>query len=253
MDSKIYIKTKYTGKKTVYDDVFFTPPYKIIAPLYHEDEAEIMILSSSAGLLGGDQVDMKLDCLEGSNVRITSQSYEKIFDTDGKKAKKKVEINVYPEAVVKYMPHPTIPFANSDYENEVIVNLSEDTIFCYSDIINCGRVYMGERFLMKRYENYFRVNVGGIPVLIDHVVVDPKQWEYSTIGLWHEYTHNGLLYLYAQGKEQLLIEHAREMGLLMLPDFEVGASLSKKGVCIRVLGDSGERISEYFQELVRQL
>ncbi len=251
MESKITLKTKFNGKKTVIDEVYFTPPYKIISPLYQEDNtAEIVVLSSSAGLLGGDRVEMELGFGAKSNAKITSQSYEKVFNTDGKKVVKTANINVQEDAVVKYMPHPTILFEDSDYENIVNVNLTKSSRFYYSDIFNCGRVFMGEQFLMKKFKNYLRINIEESPVMLDHIVLDPKRWDYGTIGLWHGYTHNGLLYMYQEGRENEFVDLARALGREMIPEFEVGVSSSKKGVCVRVLGDNGSRIVDFFEKIV---
>ncbi|MFI3226969.1 MAG: urease accessory protein UreD [Clostridia bacterium] len=249
MNSKVCVSTKFNGKKTVNDDVFFTPPYKIIAPIYNDDEAEIVLLSSSAGLLKGDNIDMQFSFGENSNAKISSQSYEKVFDTLDGKVTRRVEIDVLQDAFVKFMPYPTIPFKNSNFHSVTTVNLAKKSKFCYVDIFSCGRVLSDERFEMNKFYNNFTVKVKNIPVFIDNTLIEPKIWDYDSIGLWHGYTHNGFMYIYGSDDEQSLIKDTLELAKELIPDFEIGASQCKKGICIRILGDSGDRIFKYFKKV----
>ena len=61
---------------------------------------------------------------------------------------------------------------------------------------------MGERFQMKRYQSKTRIYVGDILAMADHTLLDPSWFAYDTPGLWNNYTHNGLLYLYTPDGEQ---------------------------------------------------
>lgn len=38
--------------------------------------------------------------------------------------------------------------------------------------------------------------------MADHTLLDPSWFAYDTPGLWNNYTHNGLLYLYTPDGEQ---------------------------------------------------
>lgn len=253
MDSKVSLSTKCSGKKTVNRDVYFTPPYKIIAPIYTGDEAEIFLLSSSAGLLKGDTIDMDFRFEENSKVKISSQSYEKVFDTQDGCVTRNLSIDVLDKARVKFMPYPTIPFKNSSYTSTCEVNLAEDCKFCYLDIFSCGRVHSDERFKMRSFHNYLSVNVAKKPVFIDNTLIDPVRWDYNSIGMWHGFSHNGFMYVYSKNSEQDIINLALELGTQKLEGYEFGASRCRAGVCIRVLGNSGDKIFKYFEEIAKTL
>ncbi len=250
MDSRVFLSTKFNGKKTVCDELFFTSPYKLISPLYNETEAEFVLMSSSAGLLKGDTVEMRFEIGEWSDVKISSQSFEKVFNTQDGDAQKRVFIEVGENAFLKFMALPTIPFANSDYRNDVAVSLSPSSRFLYSDVFSCGRVFMGEQFSMKRFANRLHVSMENAPIFIDTVIIDPNLWNYGEIGLWQGHTHNGLLYVYGCDE---VVDWAREMAPQFLKNCEVGSSLCKKGACVRVLGDSGERIHKFFNEIAKRI
>ncbi len=251
MNSHLSVKTKFNNNKTVYDDVYFTPPYKIIAPLYNDKEAEIMILSSSAGLLKNDKIQMDFHFTEHSNVKISSQSYEKVFDTQDGFVEKNTSIIVEENARVLYMPHPTIPFKNSNYMSRVNANISSKSTFFYSDIFTCGRVFMNEKFLMNQFHSCVKICVDSQLVFADNTLINPKVWNYNSLGLWHGYTHNGLLYAYFPNleKEKEFIEFARRKAEEIIPLFEYGVSQSRKGLCVRILGDNGDKIYNFFKLL----
>ncbi len=255
MQSCVRFSTKYSHHKTVYDDVYFTPPYKLIAPLYEGEEAHIILLSSSAGLLQGDVVHMDLHFGAQSQALVGSQSYEKVFDTQEGRVEKNVRMRAEALSRVRYMPHPTIPFKNSHYVSKTHMDLASDSTFFYSDIFTAGRVHMGESFLMKTFQATVHVYVENKLAFADNTLIDPERWNYATLGLWHGFSHNGLLYAYfpSQQQEDLFISLARQKAAEKLSHYEVGVSKAQQGVCVRVLGDSGDNIYTYFKEISQAL
>ncbi len=251
MQSCARFSTKYSHQKTVYDDVYFTPPYKLIAPLYEEEEAHIILLSSSAGLLQGDVIDMDFHFGAQSQALVGSQSYEKVFDTQGGRVEKNIRMSAEALSRVRYIPHPTIPFKNSHYVSKTYIDLANTATFFYSDIFTAGRVHMGESFLMKKFQATVYVYVEKTLAFADNTLINPARWNYATLGLWHGFSHNGLLYAYfpSKEKEDVFITLARQKAAEKIPYFEMGASRAQKGVCVRVLGDSGDKIYAYFKEI----
>ncbi len=252
MNSCVRLSTQYNHHKTVYDDVYFTSPYKLIAPLYENDEAHIILLSSSAGLLQGDTVHMDLHFGQESKVLVGSQSYEKIFNTQDGNVQKTLCIKAEAKSRVRYLPHPTIPFKNSNYKCKTHIYLDSTATFFYSDIFTAGRIHMGESFLMKAFQATVHVSVENNLAFADNTYIEPARWDYSDIGLWHGFSHNGLLYAYfpSQEQEDVFIMLARQKGTEKLPHhFEVGVSKAQQGVCVRVLGDNGDNIYSYFKEI----
>ncbi len=251
MQSYLRVSTKYNHHKTVYDDVYFTPPYKLIAPIFEGDEAQIIVLSSSAGLLKDDEIIMDFDFGEKSIARVATQSYEKIFDTNGGKVEKSLNIKAQANTWIRYMPHPTIPFKNSDYCCKTNIQLDARSTFFYSDIFNCGRVFMGEKFLMRKFHSIVKVYVDGKIVFADNTLLEPAQINYASLGLWHEFSHNGLLYAHFTTKdaEDNFIKFARKIAHETLTTFEVGVSRASAGICVRVLGNSGDKIYNYFARI----
>ena len=71
--------------------------------------------------------------------------------------------------------------------------------------------------------------------MADHTRLDPSWFAYDTPGLWNNYTHNGLLYLYTPDGEQ------KSRWIQMIRDkkpdqVEAGCSECRQGILLRVLG-----------------
>ena len=146
------------------------------------------MMAASAGLLGGDRFSLNLDFGAKSDATFLSQSYEKVFNTDGKMASKDISINVGEEAKVCYMPYPAIPFAGSHYQSQAWVQIDPSAIFVYADIFTCGRTGMGEFFLMDKFQSKSQFYVGDKLVFADHTLIDPHKFDYTKIGFWQNYT-----------------------------------------------------------------
>lgn len=252
MKSSLRLETDFSYGKTNIKDIYFEAPYKIMSPFVQEDCTEVMQMCASAGMLSGDMFDLELKIGEHSNLLYTSQSYEKVFASKGEKTIKRTRIRVEKEARLLYMPKPVIPFAHSDFMGENEIHLDPSSSFLYCDIFNCGRVAMGERFQMKRYQSKTRIYVGDILAMADHTLLDPSWFAYDTLGLWNNYTHNGLLYLYTPDGEQ------KSRWIQMIRDkkpdqVEAGCSECRQGILLRVLGKSGDAVYDYFEDIVREV
>jgi len=235
---------------TEIEDAFYTSPYKVMHPFHNGKHSDIMMMAASAGLLGGDHFSLQLDFKEGCDVTFLSQSYEKVFNTDGKIASKEISINVGPEAHVSYMPYPAIPFAGSNYQSNAVIKIDPSATFLYADIFTCGRTGMGEFFAMEKFQSKSRFYVGEHLAFADHTLIDPKKFDYTKIGFWGNYTHNGMFFAYSPEKEMLiqLKEKVREMGKSF--DGIVGISNVEKGMVLRALSMRGENIWTLFESIV---
>lgn len=249
MNSRLYLETEAKDGRTDIKDVFFSAPYKVMSPFQEGDGIQIMQMSASAGLLDGDTFTGEFCFGEHSVVTYLSQSYEKIFCSKGHPTKKEVSIEIKSGAKVKYLPYPVIPFGGSDFLNETVVHMKRDAIFLYGDVFTCGRTGMGEYFQMKRFDSRMKVYLEDKIVFADHTRIEPQRFCYQNLGMWHHYTHNGMLYIYLgdEEKEKKLIEEIRER--FQRGDWLLGATSCESGVMVRILSMSGEQIYQMFKKI----
>ena len=103
----------------------------------------------------------------------------------------------------------------------------------------------GERFAMRRFENRLCITLDGKPVFAEHTLVQPETRGYTGLGQWQGFTHQGVLYTYAPGKEDEILAFSRQKD--GLPDGIVGASRAVQGVCVRALAMSGDTLFRFFE------
>lgn len=253
MKSQLYLETIAEGRGTIIKDMYFTTPYKIMSPFTEENHIEIMQMSASAGMLDGDVFQGELIFRENSKVLYTSQSYEKVFKSRGKGAEKSLKIQAEEKTQVVYLPYPMIPFAGSEFQGDTEIHLNHPALFVYGDIFTCGRSGMGEVFQMKSYESRCRIYIEDKLDFVDHTLIAPEKFNYQMLGMWGDYTHNGLLYIYIDKPEfrnELLLslqEVPKRKNILS------GATACNQGLVLRILGKSGDEIYEEFRRIGERL
>ena len=138
-DSKTYIKSllskaPFLIQKAMYPDTGY-PHF-----------AHIYMMSSSGGILQGDE--QKIDVAMGRNsaARITTQSATKIYKMEGGYASQYINIHSQEGSYLEFVPHQIIPFKSSRFYQEVNLEVEENAVLIYSEIISAGRIASGEKF-----------------------------------------------------------------------------------------------------------
>ncbi len=156
--SKLYLKTAIGAHgRCVIADNYFTPPFKLM-PAFHEKDSlsEIMLLVVGAGMLKGDAQDIKIEIGQGCQLKLSSQSFEKIFDTEDGYASRDTHVVVEENALLDFSPLPVIPFANAHFKNHTQIVLHPNSELLYSEIIAAGRIAHGEALRSIRFTPRWR-------------------------------------------------------------------------------------------------
>lgn len=194
-DTKLRLKTKVgESGKSIIEDMYFTPPLKIIDALYEEhpkygEVANIMLLAVSAGLMDGDTQELDICIGKGSKVILSSQSFEKIHDTNNGKATRTSQIQLEQGAFLDFNPLPVIPFANSYFENSTRVEMQKDCALSYSEIFCAGRVSRGEIFEFKCFSSNLRIYQENKLIFFDNTFLDPSTQNLRDLCYFGDYTH----------------------------------------------------------------
>lgn len=241
-ESILELKTKFgVGGKSVIEHMLFTPPLKIINPIYEEDIANIMLLSVSAGLMKDDKQKIDIKIGAKSKIKLTSQSYEKIHNTLDGKASRKTRIVIEDGAYLNYTPLPVIPFENSSFENKTNVVLQENSTFYYSEIFCAGRVSRGEIFGFKNFISRCHIYCGEKLVFFDNMTLNPKHMDLTSLCMFDDFTHYLNLIIWDKSQDiDLLYEKIKNYG--------VNAGISKNAsglIIIRALDIESERLLDF--------
>lgn len=138
-DSKTYVKS-----------LLSKAPFLIQKAMYPDSNyphfAHIYIMSSSGGILQGDEQKINVVMGKNSTARITTQSATKIYKMESGYASQYIDIHSQEGSYLEFVPHQIIPFKSSRFYQEVNLEVEKDAILIYSEIISAGRIASGEKF-----------------------------------------------------------------------------------------------------------
>ncbi len=138
------------NSKTYVKSLMSKAPFLIQKAMYpdsdHPKFAHIYMMSSSGGILQGDE--QKIDIIMGKNskARITNQSATKIYKMEDGYASQYINIHCQEGSYLEFVPHQIIPFKSSRFYQEVNLEVDENAVLIYSEIISAGRIASGEKY-----------------------------------------------------------------------------------------------------------
>lgn len=138
------------NSKTYVKSLTSKAPLLIQKAMYPESTypqfAHVYIMSSSGGILQGDE--QKIDITMGKNsvARITNQSATKIYKMEDGYASQYINIHAQEGSYLEFVPHQIIPFKSSRFYQEVNLEVEENAVLVYSEIISAGRIASGEKY-----------------------------------------------------------------------------------------------------------
>jgi len=207
MDSKLKIVTCSKNNLTYPEEIYFSSPYKLTNYFrLPSGGIEYILMSSSPGIMSGDNYQMDIMLQDNSHLVISSQSYEKILKMDKGSASRQTTITLNHNSYLKYLPFPVIPFASSAFNSHTTINLADYTAkLIYADFISSGRHHNMEQF---KY-SYF---ISELDVLLENKLVYrennrfiPKKFDLSSIGIFESFNcfANLLIYGFEFSQEKL--------------------------------------------------
>ncbi|MFC3848157.1 urease accessory protein UreD [Helicobacter baculiformis] len=246
--SKLYLRTAIGARgRCVIADNYFTPPFKLM-PAFHADNAlsEIMLLAVSPGMLKGDAQDIKIEIGKGCRLKLSSQSFEKIFDTEDGYASRETHVVVEENALLDFSPLPIIPFANAHFKNHTEIILNPNSELLYSEIVAAGRIAHGEAFAFHKIHSTLHITYQNPQdsqlIFIDNTILDPACMDLTNPCMFDSYTHYLNMVIFTKCLQQetiqaLLEESKLNAGLSALPS---RLPQEYSSLCLKALACSSE-------------
>lgn len=254
-ESLLKIETELKNDKTILKDTFFSAPLKIAKPFYDEyyNMMKLCMLNVSAGIFSGDSFTIDINVNKNSRLELYTQSYSKVFQMKEGFAEQVLNINLEDGATLEYLPHPVIPYANSNYIATNVIRLKETSVLFFRDIISCGRYKRDESFKFKKFKSRTEVYLEGKLVFVDNTFLEPKYQELNTIGFYEGYTHQANVLIFNTKVDEELKNGIVEF-LYSYKNIEYGATVTcKNGIIVRILGKSSEKLKMITDELVEYI
>ena len=160
-------------KKTVLKECAHCGPLQVQKPFYPERNGpcHVYILHPPGGVVGGDDLDVKIEIHPKAKVLITTPAACKFYRSGGAIASQKQTIKVATQGVLEWFPLESIFFSGAKVKLETRVHLSDESHFIGWDILCLGRPAAGEQFSQGNLTQKFDIFKNGRPLRLDRIVL----------------------------------------------------------------------------------
>ena len=122
---------------------------------------EAILINTSGGLAGGDQIAVNATVGEDAALCLTSQTAERVYRSLGPPAEVKVALKAEAGARLYWLPQETILFEQSALQRSLEVELDERATFLAVESMIFGRGEMGEAVSQLEISDRWAVKRGG--------------------------------------------------------------------------------------------
>ncbi len=255
MIATLHIQTAARVNITYLKNTFFSTPFKV-ANITEDKKAgdlHLMLMSSSPGILDGDQYQLKIELEEGSSLQLYTQSYQRLFNMK-QSASQCLEVHLSNGSSFCFLPHPSVPHAQSVFKATNKIWLEENCSLVFGEILTCGRKLNGEVFLFSKYHNTTEVFLNDKLIIKENLLIEPATINLDAIGQLESFTHQAsFIYLHATAKLKPLLELVNDF-LTNQPDIVFGITEAPaNGLIVRILGNKAEQLHDCLKRIATLL
>jgi len=227
------------GAATVLTASHWELPIQVQRAIRTEDGgALVTLLTPAAGLFGGDEARIDVECGPGTNVTICQVGATQLHKGDGHPIVCEVEVRVAADARFRYQPRELIPFVDANYRQRVRLHLQHGALAEIVEVVTPGRPET--RFQYRRVDLQTEVLLDGTLVVLDAVRIEPALSDCTL--LLGGFTHFGALLLLGPSLDR---QDADALHACIAEEQAVCGSASllpAYGIGVRALGHSAETL-----------
>ncbi|GEO10206.1 urease accessory protein UreD [Segetibacter aerophilus] len=251
MITRSQITAGLSNSRTYLKNCFFTTPLKIANITENKNDhcLQLMLMSSSPGVLDGDEYQIKINLEEDCSLQLGTQSYQRLFEMK-KGALQTIEVQMSKGASFCYLPHPSVPHKSSHFVATNNIYMSGGCSLTWGEVLTCGRKLNGEEFAFTKYQNLTKIFLNRRLMVKENLLIIPSQINVKSIGQLEGFTHQAsLIYInetasvteaIAEINNKLSVEENICFGVSGLP---------VNGVIVRLLGHKAEQLYNCLQDL----
>lgn len=129
-------------------------PFKLMRGVNNDDgRFEIPLLHTAGGLVGGDQLRVKVKAKQGTSGLLTTVAAQKVYGSvglstvhpEGKWAKQFCQFELNDDADFEWLPQELVLFGEGLFEQNMHVELNPSSSFLSAEIVRLGRTAAGEQ------------------------------------------------------------------------------------------------------------
>lgn len=215
--------------RTVLHSARHTGPLTIQRPFYPEEETcHLYLLHPPGGIVGGDELDIRVSLEEESHALITMPGASKFYRSKGPQAHLRQHFRLAANSTLEWLPQDTLFFPGARARLHNVFHLHESSRLFAWELFCLGRPVMGETFSTGEINNRLEIWREGTPLLIERLHLSEGDLSAVAGQPWV-----GTLLFYPADNDML--DEVREK-LTPLATF-AGASLTHALLTIRFLSD----------------
>ncbi|MEL7012682.1 MAG: urease accessory protein UreD [Pseudomonadota bacterium] len=173
-------RTVLVGQKTPHPSHITRPFHYLGDP---KDMATLYLQSSSGGLYGDDDLELRLTVGKSASAHVTTQASTIVHAARGGQTHQSVHLALAENSYLEYLPDPAILFSGAHLRSEVIAELHEGAqlILCDSALAHDPE---GQGAFFERFANTLKISgKDGTPILLDRSDVTGEAWARRTAPL----------------------------------------------------------------------
>lgn len=251
MNATLQIEVSEKNGISYLQHCYFTTPFKVmnITEDKKRSQLHLMLMSSSPGILDGDDYKMHIKLGPGSSLQLHTQAYQRIF-TMKQHAVQEMNVNLEKESSFCYLPHPAVPHEKSSFTSRNNFYLSSHCTLIFGEVLTCGRKLNGELFVFSKYHSISNIYLNDKLVIKENLLMQPGLINVHSIGQLEGYTHQASM-IYLQENVDIKSLQLQLLDLLAeLKHIEVGITAAPvNGLIIRLLGNGAEQLYAILQQI----
>ena len=251
MIANLHIQTALRDNITYLKQVYYTPPFKVanITEDKMSGQLELMLMSSSPGILDGDEYHIKIDMEQDCSLQLQTQSYQRLFNMK-KGAVQNTDVHLAENAAFYFIPHPSVPHEESVFTAKNKIYLTDNCSLIFGDILTCGRKMNGEVFMFSKFHNLTEIFLNNKLIIKENLLIEPLNINVNSIGQLEGYTHQATLIFLNGNTSMKIVTAALNEMLMQYKEILFGVTAAPvNGVIVRILGQKAEQLFDCLKKI----
>ena len=250
------VKSEYAGaielvleqkdNRTITSKKYYEGLVKVSANIRNDREGipTYYLLQLGGGYIEGERYKNIFRVKDNARAIITTQASTKVYKCEhGERVDQETIIELGKNSVLEYIADTVILYKDAIYKQINNIYLDDTSTLIYSDGITAGWSPEGEKFTYNKVQLKSNVYINNKIVLLDNLIVNPRENDVTKLGFFEEYSNFGTLLIINKNITSNVIEELRkELEKIELPiDFGI-SELEVNGFVLRVLGNLTQNI-----------
>jgi len=233
----------------------------------------LMVMSSSPGILDGDEYHISIRVAENCRLQLHTQSYQRLFNMQHG-AEQNMDICVEKGASFVYLPHPCVPHEQSIFKAKNTIRLQENSSLIWGEILTCGRKLNGEVFDYAKYHSVTDIYLEDKLIIKENLFMQPSLINPGLLGQMEGFTHQGSMVVIGgvrreesgerRNTEEIGVRSQEEYRermrdgvyeyLSSIEGISFGVSACQgEGMIVRILGYKAEQLMDIFKHIATMI